>query len=47
MHGRLWTDVKTFGEEMLSDIQEKHDMWEQKVRIITFSKNFESFSGRK
>ena len=47
VHAKLWTDVKTFGEEMLSDIQEKHDLWEQKVSVITFCKNFESFSGRK
>lgn len=31
VHGRLWTDVKTLAEEVLSDIQKKHDLWEQKV----------------
>jgi len=31
VHAKLWTDVKTFGEEVLSDIQKKHDLWEQKV----------------
>ena len=47
VHAKLGTDVKTFAEEVLSDIQKKHDLWEQKVSIITFCKNFESFSGRK
>ena len=46
VHKKLRTDVKTFAEEVLSDIQKKHDLWEQKVSVITFSKNFESFSGR-
>ena len=45
VHAKLWTDVRTFGEEVLSDIQKKHDLWEQKVSIITFRKNLKLFSG--
>ena len=45
VRAKLWTDVKTFGEEVLSDIQKKHDLWEQKVSIITFRKNLKLFSG--
>ena len=34
VHAKLCTDVKTLGEEVLSDIQKKHDLWEQKLGKI-------------